>query len=46
MRATLPDGTIEQIEGVATEGEAGQWIRNESVAWLNSRKSQVAIRRS
>src|SRR6202167_1819635 len=31
VRATLTDGSIERIEGFATEGEAGQWIKNESV---------------
>jgi hypothetical protein len=40
--ATLTDGTwprADRIEGFATEGEAGRWIRNESVAWLHSRKA-------
>jgi hypothetical protein len=39
VRATLPDGTVDRIEGFATESEAGQWIKNESVVWLND-KSQ------
>jgi hypothetical protein len=29
VRATLPDGTVDRIEGFATEGEAGRWINNE-----------------
>ena len=36
--AMLPDGTIDRIEGFETEGETGRWIRNESIAWLQSRK--------
>jgi hypothetical protein len=28
VRATLVDGTVERIEGFATEGEAAVWIRN------------------
>jgi hypothetical protein len=39
VRAVLPDGTVDRIEGFATEGEAARWIRNESVAWLHSRKA-------
>ena len=37
VRATLTDGTVDRIEGFATEGEAGQWIRNESGVWLANR---------
>jgi hypothetical protein len=37
IRATLPDGTIDRIEGFTTEGEAAQLIKNESVAWLHER---------
>ena len=37
VRATLPDGTVDRIEGFATEGEAGRWIKNESVVWLANR---------
>ena len=36
VRATLPDGTVDRIEGFASEGEAGRWIKNESVVWLSS----------
>ena len=36
VRATLADGTAERIEGFASEGEAGRWIKNEAVAWLYS----------
>ena len=39
VRATLMDGTVDRIEGFATEGEVGRWIRNELAAWLYSRKS-------
>ncbi len=44
VRATLPDGTVDRIEGFATEGEAGRWIKNESVVWLQnrSRKNEAA----
>jgi hypothetical protein len=38
VRATLTDGTVERIEGFATEGEAGRWIRNESAAWLHQER--------
>lgn len=37
-RATLADGTIDRIEGFATEGDAGRWIKNESVVWLHERR--------
>jgi len=37
VRATLPDGTVDRIEGFASEGEAGRWIKNESVVWLSSK---------
>jgi hypothetical protein len=30
------------IEGFATEGEAGRWIRNESAAWLDERRAVPA----
>jgi hypothetical protein len=30
VRTTLPDGTVDRIEGFATEGDAGRWIKNES----------------
>jgi hypothetical protein len=35
--AALADGTLERIEGFATECEAARWIRNESVVWLRDR---------
>jgi hypothetical protein len=38
VRATLPDGTVDRIEGFATEGEAGRWIKNESAAWLHNKR--------
>jgi hypothetical protein len=38
VRAMLPDATLDRIEGFATEGEAGRWIRNESAAWLHTRR--------
>jgi IS1 family transposase len=43
VRATLTDGTTDRIEGFASEGEAGRWIRNESAAWLHSRQT-IAVR--
>jgi hypothetical protein len=42
VRATLEDGTVERIEGFATEGEAGRWIKNESVAWLSEKRRRIA----
>jgi hypothetical protein len=42
IRATLPDGTVERIEGFAIEGDAGRWIKNESVVWLDQRRKSVA----
>ncbi len=40
VRITFADGTSERIEmdTFATEGDAVRWIRNESVAWLHSRR--------
>ena len=35
VRATITDGTVDRIEGFATEGEAGRWIKNESKIWLH-----------
>jgi hypothetical protein len=40
--ATLSDGTVDRIEGFATEIEAGRWIRNESAAWLYERRAVPA----
>jgi hypothetical protein len=40
-RAALLDGAVGRIEGFATEGEAGLWIRNDSTAWLRSRRSRA-----
>jgi hypothetical protein len=42
VRATLPDGTVERIEGFATESEAGRWIKNESGVWLSERRQKIA----
>jgi hypothetical protein len=42
VRATLTDGTVDRIEGFATEGEAGRWIKNESSVWLNARRNDKA----
>jgi hypothetical protein len=39
VSATLTDGTVERIEGFATEGEAGRWIKNESLIWLSERRT-------
>jgi hypothetical protein len=41
VRATLTDGTVDRIEGFATEGEAGRWIRNESGVWLSERHRRL-----
>jgi hypothetical protein len=41
VRATLTDGTVERIEGFATEGDAGRWIRNESVVWLRHHHAAI-----
>jgi hypothetical protein len=43
VRATLTDGTVERIEGFASEGEAGRWIKNEAGAWLHSRRNDNAV---
>jgi hypothetical protein len=49
VRATLPDGTVDRVEGFATEGEATRWIKNESVVWLQERrinaKSDAALKK-
>ena len=37
VRATLTDGSVDRIEGFATESEAGQWIKNDSAVWLYDR---------
>jgi IS1 family transposase len=42
IRATLLDGTVDRIEGFATEGEAARWIRNNSVVWLGNARSRRA----
>ena len=34
---TLLDGRIDRIEGFATEGEAGRWIKTEATVWLHNR---------
>jgi hypothetical protein len=39
VRATLTDGTVDRIEGFATEGEAGRWIKNESLIWLSEKRT-------
>jgi len=38
VRTTLTDGTIDRIEGFATEGDAGRWIANESNPWLHTQR--------
>ena len=45
VRATLLDGTIHLLEGFATEGEAGRWIRNESAAWLHDNLKKDIVSR-
>jgi IS1 family transposase len=41
VRATLTDGTVDRIEGFATEGEAGRWIKNESAIWVHERNQSL-----
>ena len=41
LRVKFPDGTTDKVEGFATEGEAGRWIRNESAAWLYNRQNAM-----
>jgi hypothetical protein len=41
VRVTLPDGTIDRIEGFATEADASRWIRNESAVWLNQQTNKT-----
>jgi hypothetical protein len=43
VRASLPDGTTDRIEGFATEGEAGRWIKNESAVWLHARHNDAEL---
>jgi len=43
VRATLKDGTVERIEGFATEGKAGRWIKNESAAWLHEKQKFIRL---
>src|SRR5208282_4510140 len=38
VRATLPDGTVDRIEGFATEAEAGRWIKNQSSIWVHEKR--------
>jgi IS1 family transposase len=42
VRVTFLDGATDKIEGFATEGEAGRWIRNESAAWLYNLQNRPA----
>ena len=41
VRVTFQDGTTDKIEGFATKGEAGRWIKNESVVWLHNRQQLI-----
>jgi IS1 family transposase len=41
VRATLPDGTVDRIEGFADETEAARWIKNESIVWLHEKKLKL-----
>jgi hypothetical protein len=41
VRVTLPDGTVDRIEGFTTEGDAGRWIKNESAMWLQQRRAAM-----
>jgi hypothetical protein len=43
VRATLPNGIVDRIEGFATEGDAGRWIKNESVGWLYEKSKGDAV---
>jgi hypothetical protein len=43
VRATLPDGTKDRIEGFAKEDEAGRWIKDESLVWLYNRSSKGEV---
>ena len=38
VRVTLTDGTVDRIEGFATAGDAGRWIKNDLAAWLHLHK--------
>jgi IS1 family transposase len=40
VRVTFPDGTTDKIEGFATQGQAGRWIRNEAQAWLYKNRTK------
>jgi hypothetical protein len=37
VHATFTDGTVERIDGFATEIEAKRWIKNEAVEWVGGR---------
>jgi hypothetical protein len=43
VRATLANETPVQVQFFATEGEAGRWIKNASVAWVHARNHKGAI---
>jgi hypothetical protein len=41
VKATLPNSLPENISGFTTENEALLWVRNDSVAWLQARRSSL-----
>jgi hypothetical protein len=42
VRVTLPNGAPEQVSIFATVNEGALWIKNESVAWLHTRRRDEA----
>jgi len=41
VRAPLPDGAADRIEGFATDAEAGRWIKNDSAMWLHQHRTAM-----
>jgi len=42
VKATLPSGEPENISGFETRNDAVRWVRNESAAWLHTRRATVS----
>jgi hypothetical protein len=38
VKATLPNVAPENITGFKTKSEAVRWVRNESLAWLHTKR--------
>jgi hypothetical protein len=42
VKITLPNSIPENVEKFETRNDAVRWVRNESAAWLHSRRKQIA----